>query len=154
MASTVTAATLTVTITESITLNGSDQGATNSFTVASVNEVSKRIVTVPANNDVTVATFAAATSSSVQAFDVNDVKYIRVTNLDDTNTINLALIGASDNAQFVVQPKQSFILGKPDDCMLGEADTTPALSSFEDLASILVDSGANAVDVEVLIASV
>ena len=38
--------------------------------------------------------------------------------------------------------------------MLGEADTSPAFSSFEDLASIIVDSGTNAVDVELFIASV
>ncbi len=37
MATTLTAATLTVTVTESISLNGKDQGATNSFTVAIIN---------------------------------------------------------------------------------------------------------------------
>ena len=45
MTSTVGSATLTVTLTEAITLNGYDQGSTNTLTIASVNEVSKRIVT-------------------------------------------------------------------------------------------------------------
>ena len=39
MASTITAATMTVTITESVSLGGEHQGATNSFTVSSINEI-------------------------------------------------------------------------------------------------------------------
>jgi hypothetical protein len=46
MTSTVTAATMTVKIVESITLNGDDHGSTNTLTIASINEVMKRIVTV------------------------------------------------------------------------------------------------------------
>ena len=43
MASTITAATLTVTINESISLNGSQQGSTNTVNIASIAEISKRI---------------------------------------------------------------------------------------------------------------
>ena len=45
MASTVTAATLSVSITESIILNGRQQGGTITKTFASINEISKRILT-------------------------------------------------------------------------------------------------------------
>jgi hypothetical protein len=154
MASTVTSATLTVTLTEKVNLNGMDQGATTQLSIADINEVSKRIITVPSGADTTIATFAAAVSTSAQAYDVNDVKYIRITNLDDTNPVNIAMVGASDNAQFVVGAGHSLVFGSPDDFMLGEADTTPAFASFEDLASIIVDSGSNAVDIELFIASV
>lgn len=41
MATTINSATLTVTITEDISLNNSQQGSSNSFSIASVNEVSK-----------------------------------------------------------------------------------------------------------------
>ena len=44
MSTTLTAATMTVTVTEAISLNGKDQGATNAFTIASINEVFKQIV--------------------------------------------------------------------------------------------------------------
>ena len=154
MASTITAADLTVKITETINLNGRDQGSSNSFSISSINEISKRIITIPASADTTIATFAAAVSTSVQAYDVEDVRYIRLTNLDDTESINVAMVGASDNAQFVVPAGQSLVFGTPDDFMLGEEDTTPAFASFEDLASIVVDSGSNSVDVELFIASV
>ena len=42
MSSTITPATLTVKITETISLNGSAQGATNTLTIASINEIFKR----------------------------------------------------------------------------------------------------------------
>ena len=45
MSSTITPATLTVKITETISLNGSAQGATNTLTIASINEIFKQIVT-------------------------------------------------------------------------------------------------------------
>ena len=47
MATTISNATLTVKVTESISLNGSEHGATNTMTIADLDEVSKRIVSVP-----------------------------------------------------------------------------------------------------------
>ena len=41
MTSTLTAATMTVTLTESINLNGTNQGATNTLSLASIAEISK-----------------------------------------------------------------------------------------------------------------
>ena len=154
MASTITASTLKVTIREEIELNGVQQGGVNTLSIGSINEVSKRIITIPASGDTTIATFAAAVSTSVQAFDVEDVRYIRLTNLDDSNSINVAMVGTSNNAQFVVAAGHSLVFGPPNDFMLGEEDTSPAFASFEDLASIVVDSGTNTVDVELFIASV
>mgnify|MGYP003127187642 CR=1 FL=1 len=56
MSSTIGSATLTVKVTESISLNGSEQGATNTMTISSVNEISKRIVSVP-QSEVTLLNF-------------------------------------------------------------------------------------------------
>ena len=60
MTSTVTAATMTVKITETIKLNGRDQGAETTLTIASVNEVMKRIVTCSASKPPTSAEFRHA----------------------------------------------------------------------------------------------
>ena len=147
-------ATLKVKIQEDIILDNQDYGSKRTFEVAGVNEIYKRIITVPAGADTTIVGFAAAVSSEASAFDVNDVRYIRLTNLDSSNSINVAMIGASDNAQFKVEAGKSLMFGTPDDFMLGEADTSPAFSGFEDLASISVDSSSNAVNVELFIASV
>jgi hypothetical protein len=146
------AGTLKIKIEEEIILNNQNYGSKRTQSIASVAEIYKRIVNVPASGDTTIATFAAAVSTSDGAFDVNDVRYIRLTNLDSSNSVNVAMVG--DNAQFVVPAGGSLMFGTPDDFMLGETDTSPAFSSFEDLASIIVDSGTNAVDVELFIASV
>ena len=147
-------ATLKVKIQEDIIVDNQDYGSKRTFEVASVDEIYKRIITVPADADTTIATFAAAVSTSVGAFDVNDVRYIRITNLDSSNAITVAMVGVSDNAQFKVEAGKSLMFGTPDDFMLGETDTSPAFASFEDLAKITVDSGSNAVNVELFIASV
>ena len=47
MATTVTNANLTVTVTDTVTLNGQSYGNTNTLTVASIDEVYSRVVEVP-----------------------------------------------------------------------------------------------------------
>ena len=47
MASTITAGTLTVKLTETIALNGTNMDATNTLTVNAINEINQRIVTIP-----------------------------------------------------------------------------------------------------------
>ena len=154
MASTISNATMTVTITESINLNGTQQGGTNSFTVASVDEVFKRIVNCAASNTTTVLSFAAANHTSVGAMVVGDSKYVRITNKDDTNAVEVAMVGAATLYQITLAAGQSHILGSPDDLMLAEADTSPSFGTMADIASIQVNPGGNAVEVEVFVASI
>ena len=153
MATTITAATLTVTITEAVTLNGYDQGSKNELTIASVNEVMKRIVTCTASQTTTLVSFAASVNTSVHALDVEDTKYIRITNKDDTNAIELAVVGAATLYQVELAAGESHILGNPDAVMLAEADTSPSFGTMADIASIQVNPGGNAVDVELFVAS-
>jgi len=153
MASTISAATLTVTITEAVTLNGYDQGSKNELSIASINEVMKRIVTCTASQDTTLVTFAASVHTSIHALDVDDVKYIRITNLDDTNAIEVAIVGAATLYQVELAAGESHILGNPDDIMLAEEDTSPSFGTMADIANIQVNPGGNAVDVELFIAS-
>ena len=153
MATTVTAATLTVKITETISLKGSAQGASNTFTVASINEVFKRIVTCTASQTTTLLTFNATVHGAAGAIDLEDCKYIRITNLDDTNALELAVVGAATLYQVILHPGQSHVLGAPEDLMLAEADTSPSFGTMADLASIQVNPGGNAIDVEVFVAS-
>ena len=65
MATTNTPATFTSTITESINLNGSEQGSTNTVTISSVNEIFKRIISVPTSPEVTLYTTNASTVQAV-----------------------------------------------------------------------------------------
>ena len=97
MASTLTASVLTVKITESITLNGSAQGSENTLSIGSIKQVQKRIVSCPANSETTVVHFkqvAGAAGGATKfdgALDVQEVKYVRLTNLDNSNSLTLSL---------------------------------------------------------------
>ena len=153
MASTITAAPLTVKITEAVTLNGYDHGSQNTLTIADINEVFKRIVTCTASQATTVLTFNATVHGAAGAVDLQDCKYIRVTNMDDTNAIEIGVVGAATLYQVELAAGESHILGNPDALMLAEADTSPSFGTMANLASIQVHPGGNAVDVEVFAAS-
>tara|TARA_R100000808_G_C2111791_1_gene125652 strand:- start:532 stop:996 length:465 start_codon:yes stop_codon:yes gene_type:complete len=154
MATTLSAATLTVTITESINLNGQNQGASNTLSIGSIAQMSKRQISCTASQTTTIATFAASVHTSVQAYDVEDVKYIRVTNLDDTHPLELAVVGAATLYQVELAAGESHILGNPDALMLAEADTSPSFGTMADIASLQVNPAGNAIDVELIVASV
>tara|TARA_R110002020_G_scaffold286935_1_gene502379 strand:+ start:693 stop:1181 length:489 start_codon:yes stop_codon:yes gene_type:complete len=161
MASTITSATLTVTLTEKIELNGRDQGATNTLNISSIKDVSKRIVTVPASGDTTVLRFRATTSAADNALDLQNVKYFRITNLDDTNSVNLSLqidigeddSGADAQATILLEAGRSFIMGTPEDGIVVHDSTSTIQTTLNDLESIIIDSGTEIGTVEVFTAS-
>ena len=154
MATTITNATLTVTLTESISLNGSEQGASNTLTIPDIDEISKRIVTVPAS-EVTVIAMGTAVSNGT--FVESDVLYIRITNKDDANHVTLTFKD-ENNSEFAVKldKGQSFIYNG--DLAGGVVDTMDANGSALSLAlADLVDVTAIAdtapVDLEIFVAS-
>ena len=156
MTSTVTAATLTVKITETISLNGSDHGAVNTQTIASVNEVSKRIVTATTTEQVILA-FGTAVAAG--QFDETKVVYIRITNLDDTNHVGL-IFRNEDSDEFSVKldKGQSFIYNG--DLAGGVVDTMDAAATsltsntFADLVDITADADTASCDLELFVASI
>ena len=154
MASTITAATMTVTVTESINLNGQNQGATNTLSLASIAEVSKRIVNVPASE---VEIVAMSTAVAAGTFVESTVKYIRITNLDDTNHVVLTF-KSEGNHEFAVKldKGQTFIYNG--DISGGVVDTMDASGSalslaLEDLVNITALADTAACDLEIFVAS-
>ena len=154
MTSTLTAATLTVKIHESISLNGKDQGATTSLSLSSINEISKRIVTVT-TTEATILTFSSAIGQGTYV--AANVKYIRFTNLDDTNHIMLTFKD-EDNTEFRVKVDkgQSFIYNG--DISGGVVDTMKAngsalASGLADLYDVTADADTASCDMEIFVAS-
>jgi len=154
MASTVTAATLEVVISETLSLGGTEYGGTKTLSIGFINEVFKRIVKCVNSQTTTVATFNGNAFASANAIDVEDAKYIRITNLDDTNPVELAIVGAATLYQVKLAAGESHILGSPEDLMLSEADTSPSFGTMADIASIQVNPASNDVDVEIFVASI
>ena len=158
---------LKVTTREELTLNGYDQGATNTLTISGINELSKRIVTATTTEAGLLGFLSALSNVGVTAnkvcylagiLDDGDVRYIRITNLDGSNHITLTFRD-EDNTEFrmKVDAGHSFIY--PGDNSGGLVDTMKAAGSalssgLADLVDITVDADTASCDVEVYVASV
>ena len=157
MTTTLTAATLTVTLKESIELNGVEQGATNTKTIASINEVSKRIVTVTTTEAEVIAFHASAIASGT--FIEGDVRYIRFTNLDDTNYILLTFKNETDD-EFAIKVDAGHSFIYPGDNSGGVVDTFDAIAStglsvsLADLVNVTADADTGSCDMEIFVACV
>ena len=146
-------ATLKVKIQEDIVLDNQDYGSKRILEISSKQEVMKRIVTCAASQTTTIAVFNSNAYGAAGGVDIEDSKYIRVTNLDSSNAVELAVVGAATLYQVKLGAGESHILGSADDLMLSEADTSPSFGTMADLGSIQVNPGGNAVSVELFIAS-
>ena len=158
-------ATLTVTIKESVDLNGKDRGSTNTLSVAGINDIYHRIVTCPSGvSDLTLAAFTNEMTGRDGAIDRDLVKYIRITNLESSNPVILNIQQREDehadsagnqNLGVLLSAGKRFILGETSDCIdvLGAASDIDALTDLHDVESIMVDPLAAACKVEVFIAS-
>ena len=80
-------ATLTVTLTEAITIDNRDYGGLQSVEIPSITDVTKRFVTVLHTAESVIATFSATIGPG--GYIAGDVMYMRFTNVDDTNFVTL-----------------------------------------------------------------
>ena len=158
MATTLDPATLTVTITEVISLNSQDKGSTNTLTITSVTEVSQRIVEVPTSEIILLA--FQATDPGAGTFDEADVRYIRISNKDATNFVQLTLRD-ENGTEFAVKldAGTTFMWGCDNsggvvDTMIAAGSALTVPSTFADLVDITAVSDTAACDVEYVVAGV
>ena len=149
MASTISAPTLTVTHTEALTLNGGDRGGTNTLTIASVNEVDHRIATVDTSAPRTLVTLGSTVGSGT--FIASSVKYIRITNKDDTNFVTLGLLNGSSEAVFFKLEAGQTMCFYADEIDINDSAVT--VSSFASYTIINAQADSANVDLEVFVAS-
>ena len=150
-------ATLTITLTESLTLgdgSGTDRGSSNVQTLT-VNEVDHRIMDVP-TTWVDIIKFDAANAAGT--FKDAAVKYLRITNLDSSNFINLRIRDNSKEYFIKVESEGSsegcnhFILGPT--VMDAESSTGFGTDvSFGNIDQIQAKADTAAVQVEYFVAS-
>ena len=152
---------LTVTHTETLTLNGSQQGGTITKTMSGVSNVLKRIITVAAGNDTTLCSFHSDQHDDDGTIDVETVKYVRISNLDSTNPVNLNFqidageddSTADESATFLLEAGAHFLMTAADDCISVDDDAATPDLTLHPLESIIADSGSNAVQLELFIAT-
>ena len=143
---------LVTTITETVTLNGSLRGSSNTLTTANVVDVFERILTCTHSQTTTVAVFGSTPHSADGALDVENCKYLRVTNLSDDQDMKLALVTANTNYQVTVRAGGSHILFQAEEALIGEEDASPAFPTLEDIVTVEVRPSATTdVQVEVFV---
>ena len=154
-------ATLTVTLTEDLTIDARDYGSKQSVEIPNIVDVTRRIMTVTTTEAV-IATFAAAIGPG--AYIAADVLYMRFSNLDDTNFVVLTFRNQdNDEVAIKLDAGKSFILcGDNSDGMSNsstgifnatqdaDANSDQALGS---LTNIQADANSSSVDIEMYIAN-
>jgi len=155
MASTLTATTLKVTIREQITLNGTPYGAKTEFSLNNISEVSRRLLTTNGTGSTTIIRFQP--SASAGQFINTDIRYLRITNLDNANYATLRFIGSgSTDYAFRLDPTGSHLLmstqtsGSSNVGVTSYADISGV--TLTDLRTIRAYADTAAVDLELFVA--
>ena len=152
MATELTAATLTVTITEALAVahdtsaDNLDFAQTCTHTFASIANVNKRIFKLPNSNLNKLVSFGTTIADGV--FVRADIRYIRVTNLDDTAALQVGLDDGASDAAYTSVAADSSIMYTGVKCEGANDGTT-----LDDATALKV-KGASGQQLEVLIASV
>jgi hypothetical protein len=131
-------ATLTTTLSESLTLNGSTRGSTNIVNTTDIVDVFERILTCSHSQTTTIAVFGSTPHASAGALDVENCKYLRVTNLSTTEEIKVSFVTTNTNYQITLRSGTSHVLFQAENGAIGEEDTTPAFGTLEDITSVQV----------------
>lgn len=158
----ITAATLTSTITDTITLNGHTYGNTITKTHATIKDVLQRTVVVPADTITTL--YTVSTTEGGAAFSPATMQYARITNTDSSNALSLFIENeAGHEVLHKLIAGGSFLINLHEDSLMVEATSGTDLSGDNDstyaagsaaIVSVKAQAfGSSAVDVELLVAS-
>tara|TARA_R100000353_G_scaffold154477_1_gene113198 strand:+ start:110 stop:589 length:480 start_codon:yes stop_codon:yes gene_type:complete len=157
MATRITGGTLTVTITESLTMTHSttadnrthSQTVTKTFT--GIDQLNKRVLNLPNTNQVKIIDLGGTAASAPGTFLRSAVEYIRITNLDDTNGVAVILEDTgSDTAAILVDADASLLLT---DTQIEAFTNGSAFSSFSDIDEIFLKAVSANTQVEVVVAT-
>jgi hypothetical protein len=146
MATTVTAENLTVTITEQYTLNGVSYGNTMNKTYTDNGEVYQRIMAIPYSAEdafTDIINFGAADDAG-QA-DIDNYKYFRIKNLDDTNFLTLRVTGTADSFFVKIKAGETFLLM---DNEIDAVASSTTFGAFTDISQISANADTAEIDIE------
>lgn len=145
MATTITAADLTVTITETISLNGVQYGNSINKTFSTQGQVDQRIMNIAVGEEGFMTDIFSFSTDDGQGIGVkNDYAYFRITNLDDTNFITLQ-ITSGDTYWIKLKAGESFML--MDNEMDAIASST-TFGAFADITKVSANADTATCDIE------
>ena len=157
MATRITAGTLTVTITESLsmthatTADNRTHSQTITKTFSSIDNLEKRLLNLPNTNQVQIAELGATAAADLATYKRSSVAYIRITNLDDTNGVVVILEDdGADTAALLVDADSTLMLT---DTQIEAFTNGSAFSAFSDIDKIFLKAVSANTQVEVVIAT-
>ena len=148
MATTVAKTKFTCKIVETLTLKEQPQQVTTTLTISDVTDYSHRIMSVATGTSTIMNLGASDAAGRIEAA---RFKYMRITNLDDTNNVRLTfqLTSNTDTYEVVIGPKAShFLTSKSGDITTGGGN-----ASLEDITVIKGTATTANCDVEVFTVS-
>tara|TARA_B100000902_G_C26538854_1_gene541500 strand:+ start:12 stop:476 length:465 start_codon:yes stop_codon:yes gene_type:complete len=150
------ASTLKVTLTENLTVDGNNYSSERTKTFTTITNVYKTTVNVSTSGGEILALAGAA--GNIGTLDQDNIEYMRITNLDSTNFVELGFEDTSgNNAYFVkLDAGRSFIVPTPnlttEHPTFFAVDNAHATSTHVDINSITADADTAACNVEIIVA--
>ena len=150
MASTVTPSTATITISEGLTLGGVDRGGSHTRTIENIAAADRRVMTVDSSNEIDL--IELNTNAGKGKFNRASIRYIRITNLDNTNFLRVRFKkSGAETADVKVDAGATFMLSTGS----MDADTAAgAFSAFVDIDEIAAQADTADIDIELVVLSV
>ena len=150
------ASTLSFTLEEKLMVNGVDYGSTRTKTISTITNVYKTTVAVSTSGGEVLALAGAA--GNIGTLDQNTIEYMRITNLDANNFVELGFEDTSgNNAYFVkLDAGRSFIVPTSNTTTEHPGffanDSAHTTSTHVDITSITADADTAACNLEILVA--
>jgi hypothetical protein len=150
MASTVTPATATVQIVESLTLGGVDRGATHTRTINNTSEADRRVLSVPSASEITI--LSVGTANAQGTFVRTNIRYIRITNLDNANFVRVRVSRSShDTFDLKIPAGATFMVHTGD---ISANSSGSSFSSFDEWDVISAQADTADIDIELVVLAV
>ena len=149
MATTVSAATLSVFIQEEITINGVKQGAKVQHNIPQIKQVDERVLTIPTHE---VNVLLLSSSAGAGTYATQNFKYARLTNLDDTNFLRVTLLSGSSGSVLTqkLPPKRSMIFTSTS---ISGSSAGVSFDAFSDFTSVKAKADSSAIDLGIFVAT-
>jgi hypothetical protein len=146
MASTVTPITATITISEGLTLGGVDRSGAHTRTIQNIAEADRRVLTIPSSSEINI--LSVGTSNGQGTFIRSNIRYIRITNYDNTNFVRIRVSRTShDTFDLKLPAGATFMISTGD---ISANSSGSAFSSFDEWDVVAAQADTADVDIELV----
>ena len=146
MASTVTPITATITISEGLTLGGVDRSGAHTRTIQNIAEADRRVLTIPSSSEIDI--LSVGTSNGQGTFIRSNIRYIRITNYDNTNFVRIRVSRTShDTFDLKLPAGATFMISTGD---ISANSSGSAFSSFDEWDVVAAQADTADVDIELV----